>query len=80
MERTLRLSSWKFAYAAIVNEEIRPRFECYKWENIKAHMQRAREYRSIHLQGLIAGKLTDDQKHRSEVNLPLSFEQFTIVS
>lgn len=58
--------SWKFAYEAIVNEEIRPRFECYKWENIKAHLDRCREYRSIHLQEL-TGKLTNEQKQRAEV-------------
>ncbi len=58
--------SWKFAYDAIVNEEIRPRFECYKWENIKAHLDRCREYRSIHLQEL-TGKLTNEQKQRAEV-------------
>jgi hypothetical protein len=49
-----------------VNEEIRPRFECYKWENIKAHLDRCREYRSLHLQEL-TGKLTNEQKQRTEV-------------
>jgi hypothetical protein len=58
--------SWKFAYEAIVNEEIRPRFECYKWENIKAHLDRCREYRSLHLQEL-TGKLTNEQKQRTQV-------------
>jgi len=61
------LFSWKFAYEAIVNEEVRPHFECYKWENIKAHLDRCREYRSIHLQEL-TGKLTNEQKQRAEVN------------
>jgi vacuolar protein sorting-associated protein 13A/C len=51
--------NWKFAYAAIVNEEVRPRFECYKWENIKAHLDRCREYRKIHLQEL-TGKITNE--------------------
>lgn len=60
--------NWKFAYEAIVNEEIRPRFECYKWENIKAHLERCREYRAIHLQEL-TGKLTTVQKEREEVNI-----------
>ena len=50
-----------------MNEEIRPRFECYKWENIKAHLDRCREYRSIHLQEL-TGKVNHEQKKRSEVN------------
>ncbi len=49
-----------------MNEEIRPRFECYKWENIKAHLDRCREYRSLHLQEL-TGKLTNEQKQRTEV-------------
>jgi hypothetical protein len=49
-----------------VNEEVRPRFDCYKWENIKAHLNRCREYRGIHLQAL-TGKLTDEQKRRAEV-------------
>jgi hypothetical protein len=60
------LISWKFAYEAIVNEEVRPRFECYKWENIKAHLDRCREYRSLHFQEL-TGKLTNEQKKRAEV-------------
>ncbi|CAF3939022.1 unnamed protein product [Rotaria sp. Silwood2] len=56
---------WKFAYEAIVNEEIRPRFECYKWENIKLHLDRCREYRSLHFQELL-GKATVEQKQRAQ--------------
>ncbi|CAF4041164.1 unnamed protein product [Adineta steineri] len=62
-KKTLR--NWKFAYEAIVNEEIRPRFDCYKWENIKAHLKRCREYRTLHYQKLI-GKLTHEQETRVE--------------
>ncbi|CAF3373047.1 unnamed protein product [Rotaria sp. Silwood1] len=40
----------------IVNE-VRPRFECYKLENIKLHLDRCREYHSIHFQELL-GKTT----------------------
>ena len=57
---------WKFAYEAIVNEEVRPRFECYKWENIQAHLNRCREYRSIHIEEL-TGKLSNEKKQRAEV-------------
>ncbi|CAF3586652.1 unnamed protein product [Adineta steineri] len=57
--------NWKFAYEAIVNEEIRPRFECYKWENIKAHLDRVREYRTLHFQEL-TGKISNEQKQRAE--------------
>ncbi|UJR35157.1 hypothetical protein I4U23_027926 [Adineta vaga] len=64
-EEKSSVKNWKFAYEAIVNEEIRPRFECYKWENIKAHLDRCREYRAIHLQEL-TGKLTNEQKQRAE--------------
>ncbi|CAF3380389.1 unnamed protein product [Rotaria sp. Silwood1] len=64
-QESASLKNWKFAYEAIVNEEIRPRFECYKWENIKAHLDRCREYRTIHLQEL-TGKLTNEQKKRAE--------------
>jgi len=35
--------------------------------NIKAHLDRCREYRSIHFQELTAGKLTPEQKQRAEV-------------
>ncbi len=49
-----------------MNEEIRPKFECYKWENIKAHLDRCQEYRSLHLQELTR-KLTNEQKQRTEV-------------
>ncbi|CAF4508473.1 unnamed protein product, partial [Rotaria socialis] len=59
------LKNWKFAYEAILNEEIRPKFECYKWGNIKAHLDRCREYRAIHFQEL-TGKLTNEQKQRAE--------------
>ncbi|CAF1245225.1 unnamed protein product [Adineta ricciae] len=64
-EEKPNVKKWKFAYEAIVNEEVRPRFECYKWENIKAHLDRCREYRTIHLQEL-TGKLTNEQKQRAE--------------
>ncbi|CAF4672000.1 unnamed protein product, partial [Rotaria sp. Silwood2] len=56
---------WKFAYEAIVNEGVRPRFECYKWKNIKLHLDRCREYRSLHFQELL-GKATVEQKQRAE--------------
>jgi hypothetical protein len=72
-----RIFSWKFAYEAIVNEEIRPRFECYKWENIKAHLDRCREYRSLHLQKL-TGKLTNKQKRRTEVKFKSLEERFCL--
>jgi hypothetical protein len=51
-----------------VNEEVRPRFDCYKWENIKAHLSRVREYRAIRIQEL-TGKITDEQKRRAEVKI-----------
>lgn len=58
--------SWLFAINAVLNEEIRPRYESYKWENIKAHLSRCREYRSIHFQEL-TGKLNKEQRKRAEV-------------
>jgi hypothetical protein len=66
IKKLISVFSWKFAYEAIVNEEIRPRFECYKWENIKAHLDRCKEYRTIHFQEL-TGKSTNEQKKRAEV-------------
>ncbi|UJR10669.1 hypothetical protein I4U23_014864 [Adineta vaga] len=67
VNQTEKLSrqNWKYAYEAIVNEEVRPRFDCYKWENIKAHLARCREYRTIHIQEL-TGKLTAEKKQRAE--------------
>lgn len=59
---------WKFAYEAIVNEDVRPRFECYKWKNIKAHLDRCKEYRLLHFQDLL-GKATIEQKERAQVKL-----------
>jgi hypothetical protein len=58
--------SWRFAYESIVNEDVRARFDCYKWTNIKEHLNRCREYRRLHVQEL-TGKLTDEQKKRVEV-------------
>jgi hypothetical protein len=60
------LQRWKFAYNAIVDEKIKPHFECYKWENIKIHLNRCREYRLIYSQEL-TGKITNEQKQRAEV-------------
>ncbi|CAF3899768.1 unnamed protein product, partial [Rotaria magnacalcarata] len=65
VDEKLTVKKWKFAYEAIVNEEIRPRFECYKWENIKLHLDRCREYRSLHFQDLL-GKATVEQKQQAE--------------
>ncbi|CAF0945953.1 unnamed protein product [Adineta ricciae] len=63
LEQKLSRKNWKFAYEAIVNEEVRPRFDCYKWENIKAHLDRCRAYRKLHIQEL-TGKLTNEDKQR----------------
>lgn len=49
-----------------MNEDIRPRFDCYKWVNIKAHLNRCREYRTLHFQSLI-GTLNEEQKARAFV-------------
>ncbi|CAF4190264.1 unnamed protein product [Rotaria sp. Silwood2] len=56
---------WKFAYEAIVNEDVRPRFDCYKWKNIKTHLDRRREYRSIYIQDLL-GRATVEQRQRAQ--------------
>ncbi|CAF1265249.1 unnamed protein product [Rotaria sordida] len=56
---------WKFAYEAIINEDVRPRFDCYKWENIKLHLDRCKEYRILHSQELL-GKSTVEQKQRAQ--------------
>jgi hypothetical protein len=63
---------WKFAYNTIVNENIKPRLECYKWKNIKIHSNRCKEYRYIYFQELI-GKVTNEQKQRAQVE----FENFS---
>ncbi|CAF4025677.1 unnamed protein product, partial [Rotaria magnacalcarata] len=57
---------WIFACNAIVDEKIRPRRECFKWKNIKTHLENCREYRFIYVQEL-TGKITDAQKQRAEV-------------
>ncbi|CAF4497379.1 unnamed protein product [Rotaria socialis] len=57
---------WIFAYNAIVDEKIRPRLECFKWKNIKTHLENCREYRFIYVQEL-TGKITNEQKQRAEV-------------
>ncbi|CAF1073014.1 unnamed protein product [Rotaria sordida] len=59
------IEKWIFAYNAILNEKIKPRLECYKWENIKKHLEYCREYRYIYVQEL-TGKITDEQKQRTE--------------
>ncbi|CAF1531836.1 unnamed protein product, partial [Rotaria sordida] len=65
IEKKSSRKKWKFAYEAIVNEDIRPRFDCYKWKNIKTHLDRRREYRSIYIQDLL-GKVTAEQKQRAQ--------------
>ncbi|CAF4187784.1 unnamed protein product, partial [Rotaria sp. Silwood2] len=59
------IQKWIFAYNAIVEEKIKPRLECYKWENIKKHLERCREYRYIYVQEL-TGKITNEQKQLAE--------------
>jgi hypothetical protein len=49
-----------------VNEKIKVHFECYKWQNIKLHLNYCKEYRSIYYQEL-SGKITNEQKQRAEV-------------
>ena len=55
-----------FAYNTIINEEVRPRLDSYKWTNIKIHLDRCREYREIYLQRL-TNKLTNDEEQRAQV-------------
>jgi hypothetical protein len=64
--RIIKNFRWKFAYNAIVNEKVKVRFECYKWQNIKLHLNSCKEYRMIYYQELI-GKQTNEQKQRAEV-------------
>ncbi|CAF3418854.1 unnamed protein product [Rotaria sp. Silwood1] len=59
------IQKWIFAYNAIVEEKIKPRLACYKWENIKKHVENCREYRYIYVQGL-TGKITNEQKQHAE--------------
>ncbi|CAF4439582.1 unnamed protein product, partial [Adineta steineri] len=39
---------WKFAYAVVVNEVVRPRLGYYQWENIRENLDRCREYHALY--------------------------------
>ncbi len=58
--------SWKFAFAVILNEQVRPRLAYYKWENIRAHLNRRREYQTLHFKEL-TGKASKQEKQRAQV-------------
>ncbi|CAF1105334.1 unnamed protein product [Rotaria sp. Silwood1] len=61
----LTVRRWKFAYVAILNEEVRPRLASYKWENIKANLDRFREYHDVYYQ-VLTGDTSKKQKQRAE--------------
>ncbi|CAF4025308.1 unnamed protein product [Rotaria sp. Silwood2] len=61
----LSVRRWKFAYVAILNEEVRPRLASYKWENIKTNLDRFREYHDIYFQ-VLTGNASKQQKQRAE--------------
>ncbi|CAF3740023.1 unnamed protein product, partial [Rotaria sordida] len=59
------LRRWKFAYAAILHEEVRPRLSSYKWENIKTNLDRLREYHEIYFQ-ILNGDASKKQKQHAQ--------------
>ncbi|CAF3978777.1 unnamed protein product [Adineta steineri] len=61
------LRRWKFAYTAILHEEIRPRLSSYKWENIKSHRDRVREYHKVYFHLLNGHKSKKQQHHAQEL-------------
>ncbi|CAF0798201.1 unnamed protein product [Adineta steineri] len=42
------LRRWKFAYAVVINEVVRPRLGYYQWENIRENLDRCREYHALY--------------------------------
>lgn len=54
---------WLFAYDCILNEHVRSHRDCYKWTNIKSHLNRSREYRALHVKSL-TGTLTPEEAPR----------------
>ncbi|CAF4001283.1 unnamed protein product, partial [Adineta steineri] len=59
------LRRWKFAYTAILHEEIHPRLSSYKWENIKSHRDRVREYHKVYFH-ILDGHNSKKQQHHAE--------------
>jgi len=58
---------WKFAYAAILHEEVRPRLSSYKWENIKTNLDQFREYHEVYLQ-VLNGDASKKQQQSAQVS------------
>ncbi|CAF1461892.1 unnamed protein product [Adineta ricciae] len=44
-----KIKRWKFAYAAILNEVVRPRLSYHQWENMRENLNRCREYNALYL-------------------------------
>jgi len=58
--------SWKFAFAVILNEQVRPRLAYYKWENIRENLYRRREYQTLYFKEL-TGEASKQEKQRAQV-------------
>lgn len=57
---------WRFAYAAIVDEFVRPHLSYRQWENIRTNLNRCREYHSLYLKEL-HGQAAKHEKERAQV-------------
>jgi hypothetical protein len=58
--------SWKYAYAIVVNEVVRPHRAYNKWDHIRANLHRCREYYDLYLKKLNK-QATKKDKQRTQV-------------
>jgi hypothetical protein len=58
---------WKFAYVAIIESQIRPKREQFKWDHIKIITKTRREYVNLLKKKLKAVKLTQIEKDQEKV-------------
>lgn len=59
-------SSWKYAFAVILDEFVRPHRSYQQWDNIRANFDRCREYRKLYFK-MLNDETTNDEKRRVEV-------------
>ncbi|KAI0977813.1 hypothetical protein GJ496_007977 [Pomphorhynchus laevis] len=70
---------WKFAIDAILDDTVKPKFDCWKWENMKIHLKMCREYRKLFVRES-TNKLSDvDAARMRELELKLNIFNLTLV-
>ncbi|KAL7675139.1 hypothetical protein ACOME3_001406 [Neoechinorhynchus agilis] len=71
---------WRYAFDAVINDQIRPRRESWKWTSIKEHRQNLKEYRRLFVASSVQkSMLPDDLSRMRALEMKLDVFNLTLV-